>query len=339
MQPWPTGGSASPAAAALELHSAAHNAKLAKAARDREHARARLGDSKALVAALMQSSAVPAAEDVADALQQQLNVLGLTSPRVSARDGGNSSGACVPAADEGLQKQGTAAGGALTAVLAAARGAGTAAAAGTSGTIDGSGRLVGLTTAAAGLHLPVAGVDRGDFCHQTGCEQLGGALSASGVTYSLRLQSAGAQQQHSKAAAAAGVARTSSVGALPVCLGSMPGGSSIAGGGSGGLTLPQQRPAPTAEGLRALLKGSSANSSRGGSAAAGAASGQLPPAAGRISSGGSRGSGSAHGEMKVGGETEEVPASVGRASPLALMKQQSASRGGASGSGARITSA
>jgi hypothetical protein len=296
MQPWPTGGSASPAAAAAsELHSAAHNAKLAKAARDKEHARARLGDSKALVAALMHSSVVPAAEDVADALQQQLNVLGLTSPRATARD----RTACGVQADEGLQKQGTAADGAL----AAARVTGTATAAPrTSGTLDGSGRLVGTTIAAAGLHLPVAGPDRGEFGHQAGCEQLGGALLASGVTYSLRLQSAGAQQ-HSKAAAVAGVARTSSVGALPVCLGSVSqaGGSSSAGGGSDGQTLSQQRPAPTAEGLRALLKGSSANSSsnsRGGSAAAGA-SGQLPPAAGRIGSGGSRGSGSAHGEVKV----------------------------------------
>jgi hypothetical protein len=71
MQPWPTSGSASPAAAASELHSATNNAKLAKAARDKEHARARLGDAKALMAALAQSSAVPAAEHVADALQQQ----------------------------------------------------------------------------------------------------------------------------------------------------------------------------------------------------------------------------------------------------------------------------
>jgi hypothetical protein len=295
---------------------------------------------------------------VADALQQQLNVLGLVSPRLSARAaagpacGGDSSGGCGPAAAEGLQKQGSAAGGALTTALAAARAAGAAAVAGTSGTIDGSGRLLGTVAGAAGLLLPVGGPDRGDqlqLSHYQAAErgQLGGALSASGVTYSLRLQSAGAQQHTSKAAAVAGVARTSSVGALPVCLGSMPAGSSSAGGCSEGSSLPQQRQAPTAEGLRALLKGSSANSSsssssssssRGGTAAAGS-SGQLPPTAGRVGSGGSRGSGSAQGDVKLQGEQETVFAGVGRASPLALMKQQSGTRGGVSSSSARITSA
>ncbi|KAF6257836.1 hypothetical protein COO60DRAFT_1190960 [Scenedesmus sp. NREL 46B-D3] len=112
MQPWPS--SASPAAG-CELHSAAHNAKLARAARDKQLARVRLGDSKSLVAALVQSSAVPTAEDVANALQQQLNVLGLTGARFFARTdaaarpgsaGGNGSsggGGGVLAVGEGVQ--------------------------------------------------------------------------------------------------------------------------------------------------------------------------------------------------------------------------------------------
>uniref|UniRef100_A0A383WNM8 Uncharacterized protein n=1 Tax=Tetradesmus obliquus TaxID=3088 RepID=A0A383WNM8_TETOB len=343
MQPWPS--SATPAA--TELHSAAHNAKLAKAARDRELARARLGDSRALVAALVQSSAVPSAEHVADALQQQLNVLGLTSPRLAATAGGGggcdgSSGSAHVGVDRTQQREAAAAaGGTLSSVLAAARTGAAAAAAGGAaaggGTVDGSGRLMGSVNAAAGVYLPASSPDRGDAAAALRGQQLGGALSASGVTYSLRLQSAGAQQQHSKAAAAAGVARTSSVGALPACVGSIPlAGSSSSSGGAGGSDAGQVlRQSPTADGLRALLKGNSAHGgSHGHGSSAGGASQQLPAANSRISSGGSR---SDSGSKDSG--QDAVGASVGRALPLALMKQQSSHGSGSSSSSSRITSA
>jgi hypothetical protein len=343
MQPWPS--SASPAA--VELHSAAHNAKLAKAARDRELGRARLGDSRALVAALMQSSAVPAAEDVADALQQQLNVVGLTSPRVAIRTGSGANGedssssgtgAFAHQVDGRVQQQGVdsygkqaaaAAGGMLSSALAAARATAAAAAAG--GTVDGSGRLVGSRTLTAdGLQLAAGSPDRDDAAAALKGQQLGGALSASGVTYSLRLQSAGVQQHSSKGAS--GVARTSSVGALPVCVGSIPGSSSSGDGGSDGVQLLHQ--SPTAEGLRALLKGNSAHGSLKPSSAGAAASQQLPAADGRFSSGSSTsGSGS-----KDSGQ-DAVGAGVGRASPLALMKQSSGQSGSFGGSSSRSKSA
>jgi hypothetical protein len=351
MQPWQSSNASQ--AAVAELLSAAHNAKLAKAARDKELARARLGDSRALVAAMVQSAAVPAAEEVADALQQQLNVLGLTSPRAAARAGAaakadsssgpgaggvnalshsESDGAMHLAGDAGVGKQAAAAAGGMLANALAARKVGTAGAsavvaAGASGTVDGSGRLVGMNPAAAQLFISSPGsaqqcqADRGDAARA----QLTGALSASGVTYSLRLQSAGAQQHSNKAAS--GVARTSSVGALPaVSTGNMSGGSS---NGDGAQLL---RQAPTAEGLRALLRGNSAHGSSKGSScpAAGAVSQQLPAADGRCSSSDSR-----HGSGSKECGQDASSANVGRASPLALMKQHSSQSGSLGGSSSR----
>lgn len=88
VQPW-AGSPISGNSSAGELHSAAHNAKLAKAARDKELARSKAVLSRGSVSASMRTSSAPlASEDIAEALQQQLNVMGLKSSVGSKRSVG-----------------------------------------------------------------------------------------------------------------------------------------------------------------------------------------------------------------------------------------------------------
>lgn len=245
MQPWASSRTPAPG----ELHSAAHNAKLAKAARDREASRARAVQSRQLVAAMLQSTPAVAPEDVAAALQQQLNAMGLSGSGLASRQ---DSAQQQHSSTEPGAKQATGVGadrvlpqrttGAAAVVVAATLG-------GSFGSIDGNGRLV----ASAGCPA------NADAAHA----QMG-ALTATGHKVSLRQQSAAAATHSSSMA---GLLRTSSVGLLPVR--SLSGNPSAGQAGQQQQQQPERQAAkvavqqsPTAEELRAMLKSSSAGSGK-----------------------------------------------------------------------------